>query len=104
MKYCSKCGAEIAEEAVVCVKCGAEQNVLNNPKDKGGCGWGCLGFFVPVVGLILYIMWRDSHPKNAKASGIGAIVSVIMVVLFYIVYVMLLVVMFVEVFGFGPAI
>ena len=37
MKYCSKCGAEIAEEAIVCVKCGAEQNVLNIIKIRFGC-------------------------------------------------------------------
>lgn len=100
MKYCSKCGAEIAEEAVVCVKCGAEQNVLNNPEDKGGCGWGCLGFFVPVVGLILYIMWRESHPKNAKASGIGAIWAVVAGALFYIAYAVFLGMAIAGIFGF----
>ncbi len=104
MKYCNNCGAEIAKEAVVCVKCGAEQTALNNTKDKGGCGWGCLGFFVPIVGLILYILWRDSHPKNAKSSGLGAIVSLVGVILFYIAYAIFFGMMIAEIFGFGPAI
>lgn len=43
MKYCSKCGAEIVDEAVVCVKCGAEQTIESKTKDKGGFGWGTLG-------------------------------------------------------------
>ena len=104
MKYCNKCGAEIAKEAVICVKCGAEQNVLSDTKDKGGCGWGCLGFFVPIVGLILYILWRDSHPKNAKASGIGAIVSLVTVILFYIAYAVFFGMMIAGIVGFGSAI
>ena len=30
MKYCSNCGAEINENAVVCVKCGAAVQNVNN--------------------------------------------------------------------------
>lgn len=90
MKYCSKCGAEIVDEAVVCVKCGAEQTIESKTKDKGGFGWGTLGCCVPVAGLVLYLVWRDSHPKNAKAAGIGALVYLISVVLFYIAYAVLI--------------
>ena len=28
------------------------------------------------VGLILFLVWRDNKPKNAKAAGIGALISV----------------------------
>lgn len=56
-----------------------------NPDDKGGCLWGGLCFLVPVVGLILYLIWRKEKPKTARACGIGALVSVILSVVVCIV-------------------
>lgn len=44
--------------------------------DSGSFGWAVLGFFFPIVGLILFIVWRQSKPKCAKMSGIGALVGV----------------------------
>lgn len=55
-----------------------------NANDKGGFLWGLLGFCIPLVGLILFLVWKDSKPKSAKAAGIGALVSVILGVVFYI--------------------
>lgn len=55
-----------------------------NANDKGGFLWGLLGFCIPIVGLILFITWKTSKPKSAKAAGIGALVSVILVVIYYI--------------------
>lgn len=40
-------------------------------------GWGILGFFIPLVGLILYLTWRNDQPKNARKAGQGALISVI---------------------------
>ena len=56
----------------------------NNVNDKGGFLWGLLGCCVPIVGLILFIVWKDQKPKTAKAAGIGALVSVIVAVVSYI--------------------
>ena len=44
-------------------------------KDSGNFGWAVLGFAVPLVGLILYIVWKEERPKDAKNLGIGAIVG-----------------------------
>ena len=33
--------------------------------------------------MILFLVWKDTKPKTAKAVGIGALISVICVVLFY---------------------
>ncbi len=44
--------------------------------DNGGFLWGLLGCCIPLVGLILFIMWKDQKPKTAKAAGIGALVCV----------------------------
>ncbi len=46
--------------------------------------WGLLGCCIPVVGLVLFLVWRDEKPKTAKAAGIGALVSVILTILIYV--------------------
>lgn len=61
--------------------------------DNGGFGWGFLGFLIPLVGLILFLVWKDTKPKTAKAAGIGALVSVILSVVLSIIMVAFSVVM-----------
>lgn len=39
-------------------------------------GWGILGFFIPIVGFILWLIWKDEHPARAKSAGIGCLVSI----------------------------
>ena len=56
-------------------------DTVENPKDRGGFLWGLLGCCIPVVGLVLFLVWRDEKPKTAKAAGIGALVSVILTIL-----------------------
>ena len=57
---------------------------VTNPEDQGGFLWGLLGCCIPLVGLILFLVWKDNKPKTAKAAGIGAIVGVVVSVLCYI--------------------
>lgn len=57
---------------------------VTNQEDKGGFLWGLLGCCIPLVGLILFLVWKDNKPKTAKAAGIGAIVGVVVSVLCYI--------------------
>ncbi len=59
-------------------------DVIENPKDRGGFLWGLLGCCIPVVGLVLFLVWRDEKPKTARAAGIGALVSVILSILCYV--------------------
>ena len=59
-------------------------DTVENPKDRGGFLWGILGCCIPVVGLVLFLVWRDEKPKTAKAAGIGALVSVILTILIYV--------------------
>ena len=83
MAYCKNCGAQIDDNAVVCTSCGVAQNTAPAVVDKGGFGWGVLGCCIPIVGLILFLVWKDTKPKTAKAAGIGALVSVILGVVIY---------------------
>ena len=82
--FCKNCGEPMDEHDNVCPNCGAVQNQTPPVVDNGGIGWGLLGCCIPVVGLVLFLVWKDTKPKTAKAAGIGALVSVILVVLYYI--------------------
>ncbi|PWG65693.1 hypothetical protein DF196_06760 [Bifidobacterium callitrichidarum] len=59
------------------------QYPATNPADTGSFGWAVLGFFVPLVGLILYLVWKTEKPLSAKKAGMGALVSVIVAIVFY---------------------
>lgn len=94
MKYCSKCGKELLDEAVVCPGCGCAQNKAlqnfgqNVQTNESTFGWAVLGFFIPLAGLILYLVWKQIYPARAKSAGKGALISfIISVVLYVIVFV-----------------
>ena len=94
MSYCPQCGNQLAPNTQVCPWCGAPQNHQTanpppdaNKEDRGGFLWGLLGFFVPIVGLILFLIWRKECPRTAKAVGIGALVGVIVAVVLLVVYI-----------------
>lgn len=108
MKYCENCGAPIGETARFCTQCGApvkkEQSTATvqnkreeNPgwyapsheasyevrreretPDSCAFGFGILGFFLPLVGLILFLAWQKNFPRRATGAGVGALVSVLL--------------------------
>lgn len=88
--YCSKCGQQIHDDAVVCVHCGCTTaNSMNRTADDAPSGGlSVLGFFFPFVGLILYLVWHSEKPLKAKSVGkgamIGAIVFAVIIVLYFV--------------------
>lgn len=82
MVYCKNCGAEIDEKAVICPHCGVQQQRVN--EDDGSIGYGVLGFCIPLVGFILFVLWYDNKPKTAKYAAIGALIWVTLWTLFCI--------------------
>jgi len=80
MKFCSKCGKEIHDDAVFCVHCGCATEAVNQRTavdDAPSTGFWFLGFFIPLAGLILYIVEKDTKPLRAKSAGKGALVGFI---------------------------
>lgn len=59
------------------------------PNDQGSFGWAILGFFIPLVGLILFLVWKDSKPGDAKKAGMGALVSVIFSVVLWLLFIII---------------
>ena len=91
MPYCRNCGQFIDSDATFCPECGSRQfNGTSNvddsyysgrgdlhQEDSGSIGWWFLGFFIPLIGLVLYLVWKDSKPLSAKRAGTGALVGFI---------------------------
>lgn len=46
--------------------------------DSGSIGWSILGFFLPLVGLILFFAWKAKKPNCAKKALVGAIIGIVL--------------------------
>lgn len=68
---------------------GASSTQVQSVKEGGTVGWGILGFFLPIVGFILWLVWKDEHPARSRSAGIGCLVSVCLGVVGVILYVVL---------------
>ena len=90
--FCSKCGKEIMDEAVVCPGCGcpvAGKSVLQaqtSESDTPNGGLNVLGFLIPLVGLIMYCTMVGKTPKKANQIGIfsliGFIINLMIIIIF----------------------
>ena len=98
MKFCSKCGKEILDEAVVCPGCGcavtsapqsnqATYQGYNPPVvDEVNIGLCVLAALIPIFGVIYWPLKHNETPKKAKACGITALVSWGVGILFSIIW------------------
>lgn len=83
MKFCSHCGTQIDDNAVICLKCGCPTAPTpfipggGSIQDAPSAGFAILSFFFPIIGLILWLVWKDYTPMRAKSCGKGALVGAI---------------------------
>ncbi len=80
MKYCQHCGAEVNDNAVVCVKCGCSIQPANNAQatqvdNTVSVGLVILAVLVPLFGIIYWPVKAKERPKCARACGIAGIIS-----------------------------
>ena len=85
MKYCQYCGAELHNEAVLCVKCGRFVQPMNNMQqppmgtnqnnDTISTGLVILSVLFPIFGIIYWAVMAKKKPNRAKACGIAGLVS-----------------------------
>ena len=97
---CKYCGAPIQSGMKNCPSCGSPieqqpmQGQYNQPAnqtpvtqgtqaDSGSIGWAILGFFIPLVGIILYFVWKATKPKSANMAGIGALIGMVLNIILY---------------------
>lgn len=63
--------------------CGVQQIPVETRvvvNDSGSIGWAFLGFFIPLVGFILWLAWMDTKPKCSRMSGLGVLSFVVLCV------------------------
>lgn len=93
--YCKNCGRSVDDTSSYCNNCGAR--IDNKPnadvsEDNSNLGFAILGFFIPIVGLILFLIYEEKKPKRAKSAGKGALIGFITKIVLTIILVILYVV------------
>ena len=78
--YCSKCGKEIMDEAVICPGCGCAVQGKQIPQNTNvdetiSGGLVLLSILIPLFGIIYWPVKAKERPKCAKVCGIAGIVS-----------------------------
>lgn len=104
--YCSRCGKEIVDEAVVCIGCGCpvqpirspSQSMSNSEIDKwsGGAMTGLVigSIFIPLLGIVLGIIYLSNSSTSAtrkKQALTLLIVAVAVSAFWFILYIALMV-------------
>lgn len=90
--YCKNCGKAIDDNSTYCNHCGirldriAKETVSN---DRSSIGFAILGFFIPILGLIFFLIYEGKKPKRAKSAGKGALIGLITKIILIIVLVVL---------------
>lgn len=93
--YCKNCGRTVDDTSSYCNNCGAR--IDNKPnadvsEDNSNLGFAILWFFIPIVGLILFLIYEEKKPKRAKSAGKGALIGFITKIVLAIILVILYVV------------
>ncbi len=83
--YCKNCGQQVNDNVNSCPYCGTQtgqcgQGKVDNPSHLAGIASCCF----PVVGLILYFIWKDEKPKSAKLVCYWMIGGIVAWVVFYL--------------------
>ena len=93
--YCKNCGRIVDDTSSYCNNCGARIDNKSNAiisEDSSSFGFAILGFFIPIVGLILFLIYEGKKPKRAKSVGKGALIGFITKIVISIILVILYVV------------
>lgn len=94
--YCKNCGKVVDEGSLYCNNCGTRLESAQSPsisENKPSFGFAVLGFFIPLVGLILFLIYEGKKPQRAKSAGKGALIGFltkialsIIIVILYVVF------------------
>ena len=104
MKICTACRSQLPDTYTACPNCGNTNLVMdqNNMQqqpvmpgqpmgnmqqmpgpgyqqapvaDNCGIGWLILSFLIPLAGIILFFVWKNTKPQSAKKCGIVGLVG-----------------------------
>lgn len=100
--YCKHCGRMVDDNSNFCNNSGMrfdDRKNVNDIDDSSSVGFAILGFFIPLVGLILFLVYESNRPKRAKSAGKGALIGFITRIVISIVCVILCAVFASSIFG-----
>lgn len=86
MAYCRNCGAQIDDNDLECPECNSIQQIQSNKLDEIPSFWFIMGFVLPIIGLMAFVMYGEAQPRKAKSAGVGALSSVCLLVIFSLLY------------------
>lgn len=79
--YCPNCGSSINENAEICVHCGVnvlkfsnQTTTIENDTSNIWVNLISLCCF-PLLGIILFFVWKDKQPKAAKSALIFGLIG-----------------------------
>lgn len=75
--YCKNCGRIVDDTSSYCINCGARIDNKSNAnvyEDSSSFVFAILGFFIPIVGLILFLIYEGKKPIRAKSAGKGTLI------------------------------
>ncbi len=90
--YCQNCGADTNSGQSVCTNCGFSlvdaqlTKATAQSGDENSTGLNILAFFLPIVGLILYIVYSSQYPIKAKGIGKWALIGFVLSMVFWILF------------------
>lgn len=100
--YCMNCGADCPDTEQLCANCKQKLNIKNSSNSKQSSkenpaapqdnmdktdtpSWiyAIVGFIFPLIGLILYLVWRIQTPRRAKSVGKGTLLGAVTLIVLY---------------------
>lgn len=86
MTNCRRCGHEMSIDTIRCEACGEVHiGEPKKPGDNGNLLHSLLGLVLPIVGIILFFVWKKEKPKTARYVIIGVVISMFLLVIIGIV-------------------
>ena len=77
--YCPHCGEQISEHAEICPKCGVRvKGTSSSGEDKPNIAVNLASLCcIPLLGIIMFFVWKNDKPIAAKSALIWSIVSMV---------------------------
>jgi len=85
--FCPKCGKKNVDTAEFCLSCGENLKIkATEASQESSVGpIGILFFCIPLVGAIMYFVWKDAKPEKAKKAchlalwgvGVGIVIQIL---------------------------
>lgn len=72
--YCKFCGKYIGKKYYC-------NNCFNYIYDDNHISWSIMGFIIPVLGIFLYMLWKNTKPKTSLRILKWSIISFFIIVL-----------------------